>query len=125
MPVTETKNLIQDGLRVNSKTVEKIAVEFIKANVQEAGFSKVVLGLSGGLDSSLVAYFSCRALGAENVYVVLMPYKLSAKSSKNDALKVAEALKIPKKNISLIPITPQIDSWLKKNPIRKNSTAAL
>ncbi len=115
--INETRKLIGEGLRVNSHTVEKIAVEFIKANVLDIGFSKVVLGLSGGLDSSLVAYFACKALGPENVHAVLLPYKLSAKASKSDAEKVVEALKIPKSNVSLVSITPQIDAWLKKNPV--------
>jgi len=115
--ISEAKRLIKDELKVNSVTVEKIAIEFIKANVLGIGFSKVVLGLSGGLDSSLVAYFSCQALGSENVHVVLLPYKLSAKASKGDAMKVIKALKIPERNVSVVSITPQIDAWLKKNPI--------
>ncbi len=114
-------NLIRDGLAIDPRTVEKIAVGFIRNYVSGTGFSKVILGLSGGLDSSLVAYFACKALGPKNVYAALLPYRLSAEASKKDALKVARALKIPQENIFLIPISPQIDAWVRNNSINSKT----
>lgn len=58
------------------------------------GFQKVVLGLSGGLDSALVALLAVDALGAENVSALVMPTKYSSDETQSDAVKLAEALKI-------------------------------
>ncbi|MEI5984918.1 UNVERIFIED_CONTAM: nadE [Trichonephila clavipes] len=57
---------------------------------QKSGFQKAVLGLSGGLDSALVAALACEALGAENVLSVLMPSIYSSDHSLKDALDLVE-----------------------------------
>lgn len=61
---------------------------------QKCGFSKVVLGLSGGIDSSFVAAIAVEALGKENVFGVLMPSPYSSDHSINDALALSENLGI-------------------------------
>ncbi|SFG64653.1 NAD+ synthase [Pedobacter insulae] len=58
----------------------------IKDYFQKSGFTKAVLGLSGGIDSAIVCALACRALGAENVMAVLMPSKYSSDHSIKDAL---------------------------------------
>ncbi|WP_316755960.1 NAD+ synthase [Pedobacter aquatilis] len=58
----------------------------IRDYFQKSGFSKAVLGLSGGIDSAVVCALACRALGAENVMAVLMPSKFSSDHSVQDAL---------------------------------------
>ncbi|MBD1423275.1 NAD+ synthase [Sphingobacterium chuzhouense] len=58
----------------------------IRDYFQKSGFKKAVLGLSGGLDSAIVAALACEALGAENVLAVLMPSKYSSEHSVKDAL---------------------------------------
>src|SRR2546428_12708148 len=60
-------------LAINPELVRKILVRFIQNEVQKVGFERVVLGLSGGGDSSLVATLASQALGAENVLGGLMP----------------------------------------------------
>ncbi|EDM37334.1 NAD+ synthetase [Pedobacter sp. BAL39] len=62
----------------------------IKDYFQKSGFSKAVLGLSGGIDSALVCALACRALGPENVMAVLMPSKYSSDHSVKDALDLVE-----------------------------------
>jgi len=57
---------------------------------QKSGFSKAVLGLSGGIDSAIVCALACRALGPENVMAVLMPSKYSSDHSIKDALDLVE-----------------------------------
>ncbi|MEB3229005.1 MAG: NAD+ synthase, partial [Synechocystis sp.] len=67
----------------------------VKDYLQKCGFQKVVLGLSGGIDSSLVAAIAVTALGAENVLGILMPSPYSSDHSVKDALALAENLGIP------------------------------
>lgn len=62
--------------------------------VRKCGFSQVVLGLSGGIDSALVAAIAAAALGADNVLGVLMPSPFSSDHSVSDALTLAENLEI-------------------------------
>ncbi len=62
--------------------------------VRKCGFGKIVLGLSGGIDSALVAAIASAAIGKENVLGVLMPSPYSSDHSVNDALKLAENLGI-------------------------------
>ena len=62
----------------------------IKDYFQKSGFSKAVLGLSGGIDSALVCALACRALGPENVMAVLMPSKYSSDHSVKDALDLVD-----------------------------------
>ena len=57
---------------------------------RKSGFSKAVLGLSGGIDSAIVCALACRALGAENVMAVLMPSQYSSDHSIKDALDLVE-----------------------------------
>ncbi|WP_448532027.1 NAD+ synthase [Pseudothermotoga sp.] len=78
--------------------------------VRKNGFKKVVLGLSGGMDSSLVAAIAVEALGAENVKGVLMPSMYTSKENIEDASLLAENLGI---ETFTIPITEVYESYLK------------
>ncbi|GAB4418732.1 MAG: NAD+ synthase [Anaerolineae bacterium] len=73
------------------------------------GFSKVTLGLSGGVDSSLVATIAVDALGAENVIGVSMPSRYSSEHSKSDAAELARRLNI---RCEVIPIEPAYQAYL-------------
>lgn len=76
---------------------------------ENTGFKKVVLGLSGGIDSALTATLAVRALGAENVLGILMPSMFSSEGSITDSLKLAENLGI--KTVKE-PITPLFDAFM-------------
>ena len=97
-------------LDLNLKVVHNELVEFLRENFKKAGFSKAVLGLSGGIDSALVAYLLRDALGKENVLAIMMPYKSSNPDSLNHAKLVVEDLKI---NSKTIEITDIIDAYFK------------
>ena len=97
-------------LNLNLKEVHNELVEFLRENFKKASFSKAVLGLSGGIDSALVAYLLRDALGKENVLAIMMPYKSSNPDSLNHAKLVIEDLKI---NSKTIEITDMIDAYFK------------
>ena len=97
-------------LDLNLKEVHNELVEFLRENFKKAGFSKAVLGLSGGIDSALVAYLLRDALGKENVLAIMMPYKSSNPDSLNHAKLVVEDLGI---NSKVIEITDMIDAYFK------------
>ncbi|TME24494.1 MAG: NAD+ synthase [Chloroflexi bacterium] len=100
-------------LAINPELVRKILVRFIQNEVQKVGFERGVLGLSGGVDSSLVATLASQALGPTNVLAVIMPYKSSDVKSRSDALQVVQQLGI---NHVDVEITPQIDAYFERFP---------
>ena len=77
--------------------------------VRKNGFTDVVLGLSGGIDSALVAAVAVDALGAEHVHGVSMPSRYSSEGSKTDAAKLAANLGV---DLRLIPIEPAFGAYL-------------
>jgi NAD+ synthase len=83
-------------------------VEFISRYIHSAGLENAVLGLSGGIDSSLSAALAARALGKEHVFGAMLPWKHSQDASYNDALTVAEWLGIRHEKI---PITPMVEAY--------------
>lgn len=73
------------------------------------GFKRAILGLSGGIDSAVVAALSARALGKDNVRVILMPSQFSSDHSVNDARRLAENLGV---QYDIIPIEPMYQSFM-------------
>jgi len=61
----------------NAPLLREILTGFIRNEVQKTGMNRVIVGLSGGVDSALSATLAAEALGAKNVLAVLMPYKSS------------------------------------------------
>jgi NAD+ synthase len=88
-------------------------VDFIAETVDEAGAAGAVLGLSGGIDSTLTAYLAVEALGADRLHGLLMPSESNAESDKTDAERVAEELDI---EYDVIDINPIVDSFLEAAP---------
>jgi NAD+ synthase len=96
-------------LSINTDLVADLLTRFIRAEVTRAGFSRAVVGVSGGLDSALVCYLAARALGPENVLAVRMPYKTSSPDSLAHAQLVIEDLGVPS---ATIPITEMADALI-------------
>src|ERR1700737_1894837 len=100
-------------LAINPELVRGILVGFIQNEVRKVDFERVVLGLSGGVDSSLVATLAAQALGPKNVLGVIMPYRLSDPKSRADALEVVRQLGIEHVEVD---ISPQIDAYFERFP---------
>jgi NAD+ synthetase len=84
----------------------------VKEYCEKLKFKKAVVGLSGGLDSALVTYIAVKALGSENVHVVMMPSKYSSKGSVTDSEKLIGNLNISKNNISIQPAVDKVIKML-------------
>ncbi len=84
----------EPDLAVDVAATLQILEGFLKTEVERTGLHRVVLGLSGGIDSALAAYLAVRALGPSGVVGVLMPYRTSSPSSVRDAEAVVGALGI-------------------------------
>jgi len=89
------------------KEVENIK-KFIVNTLNKTTFQKVILGLSGGIDSALSGALCASALGSENVIGVMMPYKSSSPKSIEHAKLVAQTFKI---TYDIIPITSMVDAY--------------
>ncbi|MCC7117118.1 MAG: NAD+ synthase [Anaerolineales bacterium] len=89
------------NLDINTELAREILVGFIKSEVTRVGFSRAVLGLSGGLDSALSCALAVSALGKENVLAVRMPYKLSNQNSLDHAQLLIDQLGVQTKTIEI------------------------
>lgn len=95
----------------------------LKEYCNKLGFKKVLVGLSGGMDSALVTYIAVKALRAENVNVILMPSKYSSEGSITDSEELIRNLGIQSENVSIQPV---VDETLKQmKSIIKNDVKSL
>lgn len=84
----------------------------VKEYATKTGFTKMLVGLSGGIDSALVTYIATQAVGKENVHVVMMPSQYSSKGSVKDAEELIKNLGITSDNISIQPVFEKIKKML-------------
>jgi NAD+ synthase len=102
-----------NNLAINAALVEEILTRFIHSEITRTGFGRAVLGLSGGVDSSVVCYLAAKALGPENVLAVTMPYKTSSEATRKDSQLVVSRLGVRTLDV---PITDQIDAYFARFP---------
>jgi NAD+ synthase len=100
-------------LAINSNFVRKVLTEFIRSEITRVGFSKAVVGLSGGVDSALSCTLAAEALGPENVLAVRMPYETSSPDSLEHAQLVIDKTGV---QAMTIPITPMVEPYLDMIP---------
>jgi len=96
-------------LLLEEASVYKALITGTRDYVQKHGFPGVILGLSGGIDSALVATIACDAIGAENVRAVMMPFRYTSTMSQEDAAKQASMLGI---GYDVIPIEPMYEATI-------------
>lgn len=98
-------------LTINPQLAETILTGFIKSELNRVGFSKTLLGLSGGLDSAVSLYLSAKALGPENVLAVRMPYKTSPQNTLDDAQTMIDDLGVQSMTVE---ITDMVDPLINR-----------
>jgi len=94
---------------INYKKVKQTLIDFLRNEVNKAGFKNVTLGLSGGLDSSIVAVL-CKEVFEDNLNCVLLPTQFSSKASIDDAVKLCEKFNIKYETVKL---DPMLNAYLK------------
>ena len=102
-----------DTLAVDAPFVIGLLRGFIADGVRKVGFERVIVGLSGGVNSSLVTALAVSSLGADNVVALFMPYRSSDPQSQIDALAVCESVGIA---AEIVDITPQVDTYFDRFP---------
>ncbi len=104
LPLNATVELYKSNNTSDNALVYQALVLGLKDYVNKNGFSGVLLGLSGGIDSALTLAIAVDALGAENVEAVMMPFRYTADISIQDARKQADKLGVSYREISIEPI---------------------
>ena len=119
---------IPEELQLDPDATVAICRTFIREQFAATGAARAILGISGGIDSALVAHLLADALGPERLVGVILPYATSAPSSRADALQVVAKLGCA---VEEVPITAAVDSMLSAlpdggvtTPIRRGNIAA-
>ena len=112
-------------LAIDTDIARRVIADFIRGQLRQAGFERTVLGLSGGIDSALVAYLTAEAIGAEQLLCVLMPYRTSSPASRSDAEEVVRRLGSASE---LVDISPMVDGYFgpdtDASPLRRGNFMA-
>lgn len=98
-------------LAINTDVARRIIGEFIRGQLRQAGFERALVGLSGGIDSALVAYLLAEAIGPDRMLCVLMPYRTSASESRAHAEEIVERLGCAG---TLVDISPMVDGYFER-----------
>ena len=108
----KNNSLIQNQIKLYSKyeIILEALVFAIKTYLKNSGFKKIILGLSGGVDSALVLALITKAIGKENITAVMMPFKFTSKASLTDAKECAKLNNVEYKSID---ITTMYDAFIK------------
>ena len=100
-------------LAIDTDVARRVIGQFIRGQLRQAGFDRAVLGLSGGIDSALVAYLTAEAIGAEKLLCVLMPYRASSPASRADAEEVVRRLGAASE---VVDISSMVDAFYADDP---------
>ncbi len=113
-----------EGLSINTTFVRTILTNFIKDGIRNPGFTKGIVGLSGGIDSAVAAALAKDALGKENVIAVFMPFRSSNPQSEIDANLVASHLGISLEKVDITPMVERCIDIQKVDKVRAGNVMA-
>jgi NAD+ synthase len=116
---------LPDELAIDTDIARRVIAQFIRGQLRQAGFERLVLGLSGGIDSGLVAYLAAEAIGPDKLLCVLMPYRSSSPASRADAEQVVRRLACAS---DVVDISPMVDAYFAADedasPLRRGNYMA-
>ena len=113
------------SLIIDTGKVRKTLVDFIRNELARAGFSRAVVGVSGGVDSALTCFLSAEALGPENVLAIFMPYETTSAESRRHAGLVIEAAGAREQTVDITAMaTPVFDRFPEMDKIRRGNVMA-
>jgi NAD+ synthase len=99
----------------------EVIVDFIRRQLEQAGFARLVVGLSGGVDSATVGFLAARAIGPDNLLAVRMPYATSSEASETDAMRVVSALGCRTERVEITPmVEPMLALITDDDPTARN-----
>ncbi|HET7152487.1 MAG TPA: NAD+ synthase [Candidatus Kapabacteria bacterium] len=108
---------VQKKLCIDPALIKSVLTGFLASETHRIGITKAVIGLSGGIDSAVSAFLAAEALGKENVYCVMMPYRTSSPDSLKDAQEVVKKLGV---HSEVVEITPMVEPLFEKFPDMDN-----
>lgn len=101
---------------INPEKTAQSLITFLRQTFAKTKFSRAVIALSGGIDSSLACTLAVKALGKDKVFPLLLPYGKLNDQGTADALKVIEKLHLPKDQITQINIKTSVDEIARSDP---------
>jgi NAD+ synthase len=99
---------LPEELRIDTDVARRVIAGFIRGQLRQAGFERAVLGLSGGIDSALVAFLVAEAIGPDQLLCLMLPYRTSSPASRADAEEVVARLGCASR---LVDISPIVDGY--------------
>ena len=113
------------SLIIDTDMVRKTLVDFIRNELNHAGFSRAVVGVSGGVDSAITCFLASEALGPENVLAIFMPYETTSTESRGHAALVIEATGARNQTVDITAMaTPVFDRVPEADKIRRGNVMA-
>lgn len=99
------------GMRLSVELTTHLLHGFVREEIAKVGFERVVVALSGGIDSALTAYLAVAALGRDHVRAIMLPYRSSSPSSLDDAQRVVKDLDIDSRVFEITPMVEAYYDW--------------
>ncbi len=113
------------GMRLNVELTTRLLHGFIREEIAKVGYERVVVALSGGIDSALTAYLAVAALGPDRVRAIMLPYRTSNPASLGDAHRVVATLGIDYRIFEITPMVEAYTDWEEElTPKRRGNVMA-
>jgi len=103
-------------MKINCQLVTRVLTSFIREESYKAGFECNIIGVSGGLDSTVCTYLAVRAVGPKNIFGLIMPFKDYDQEGVQLAEEICRLLGI---NFEKIDISPQVEAYFSRHPVEQ------